>query len=199
MSTAVFIRKKKDEEDIVVVSGQLELTPSQPVPFEYEKPPARSKRYTPPDNVENRVEYHFRHIVGTSLPKDWLEVKLEDQAQKFIILANLSHELQHSVPNSRLHLMKTPRDILDFYKTPVKDTSKFDDLASLDLPSNLRIRWGYEETIMESVSLLSVFGIHHIRLPRSLWPGCEIQYPSIHFEWILSLHCENESTSVVIV
>ncbi|XP_006012312.2 large ribosomal subunit protein mL50 [Latimeria chalumnae] len=141
-------RGKKEASDLetVTISGQLELTPSPPHPPEYvaERPPPRSRKYTPPADLEMRLHAQLAEVFGASLPEDWQDISLSDGGQKFQLLSRLSRELQHTIPNSRLHLMRSASDVLEFYRTPVQDSSKFDDLATTELPPNLKIRWSYE-------------------------------------------------------
>lgn len=106
-------------------------------------PPPRSKKYLPPEDLQSRLESCVREIFGDSVSKDWQNASLGDNKLKYCLLAQLAADLGHVVPNSQLHKMKSVRDILAFYSTPVKDISKFDELSTQELPSNLRIRWQY--------------------------------------------------------
>uniref|UniRef100_H3A320 Large ribosomal subunit protein mL50 n=1 Tax=Latimeria chalumnae TaxID=7897 RepID=H3A320_LATCH len=108
-----------------------------------ERPPPRSRKYTPPADLEMRLHAQLAEVFGASLPEDWQDISLSDGGQKFQLLSRLSRELQHTIPNSRLHLMRSASDVLEFYRTPVQDSSKFDDLATTELPPNLKIRWSY--------------------------------------------------------
>lgn len=49
----------------------------------------------------------------------------------------------HDVPNSIMDEQKTVDDVLDFFKTEVKDTYALQDLTKLDLPKNLHVRLDY--------------------------------------------------------
>ncbi|XP_012878757.1 PREDICTED: 39S ribosomal protein L50, mitochondrial [Dipodomys ordii] len=106
-------------------------------------PPLRSRAYTPPEDLQSRLESRLKEVLGSSLPSDWQDISVEDGHMKFSLLAHLAHDLGHAVPNSKLHQMCRVRDILDFYKVPVKDISKFDELTVSNLPPNLKITWGY--------------------------------------------------------
>ncbi|XP_054843126.1 39S ribosomal protein L50, mitochondrial [Eublepharis macularius] len=106
-------------------------------------PPPRSKRYLPPKDLQSRLEARVREIFGPSVSKDWQEVSLGESRLKYHLLAQLAEDLGHTVPNFRLHQMKSASDVLAFYSTPVKDISKFDELSTQELPPNLRISWQY--------------------------------------------------------
>lgn len=106
-------------------------------------PPLRSRAYIPPEDLQSRLESHVKEIFGSSAPSDWQDISLEDGHLKFGFLARLADDLGHAVPNSRLCEMSSVRDVLDFYKVPIQDRSKFDELIASNLPPNLKITWGY--------------------------------------------------------
>ncbi|XP_062984594.1 large ribosomal subunit protein mL50 [Elgaria multicarinata webbii] len=106
-------------------------------------PPLRSKKYLPPEDLQSRLESHVREILGSSVSRDWQKASLGDSNLKYRLLAQLADDLGHAVPNSKLHQMKSARDVLAFYSIPVKDISKFDELSTQELPPNLRIHWQY--------------------------------------------------------
>ncbi|XP_069486166.1 large ribosomal subunit protein mL50 [Ambystoma mexicanum] len=135
-------RKKTWDPDVVRVTGQLELAPNPAEPTLSSLPP-RSRKYIPPVDLVQRLELCVREVFGPS--SNWQQVTLEDSSRKFHLLAGLAAELGHAVPNSRLREMQNTRDLLTFYSTPVKEVSKFDELIAADLPSNLKIDWGYKE------------------------------------------------------
>ncbi|NWU88960.1 RM50 protein, partial [Upupa epops] len=104
-------------------------------------PPPRSRCYVPPEDIKSRLESHVKEIFGPSLPDNWQQTSLKENGLKYRLLAQLAVELGHSVPNSQLHLMRCVEDVLNFYKTPVKDMSKLDELCTAELPPNLKIIW----------------------------------------------------------
>ncbi|NWU05359.1 RM50 protein, partial [Cephalopterus ornatus] len=104
-------------------------------------PPPCSRSYIPPQDLQGRLESHVRDVFGSSLPQDWEQTPLQENRLKFRLLARLAVELGHAVPNSQLHLMRCAGDVLGFYRTPVKDATKFDELAAVELPPNLKIIW----------------------------------------------------------
>lgn len=106
-------------------------------------PPLRSRAYVPPEDLQSRLESCVKEIFGSPVPVNWQDVSLEDGHLKFSFLARLADDLGHAVPNSRLHQMCRVRDVLDFYNTPVREQSKFDELTASNLPPNIRITWGY--------------------------------------------------------
>uniref|UniRef100_A0AC35F5H5 Large ribosomal subunit protein mL50 n=1 Tax=Panagrolaimus sp. PS1159 TaxID=55785 RepID=A0AC35F5H5_9BILA len=72
---------------------------------------------------------------------DWKEYSIEDVKIKFKIIDSLASELGFYIPNSDLHKMKTASDILEFYSTPISNTTKYTQMARDDsLPENLAIR-----------------------------------------------------------
>ncbi|NXS63411.1 RM50 protein, partial [Brachypteracias leptosomus] len=104
-------------------------------------PPPRSRSYVPPEDIQSCLESRVREIFGPSLPDNWQQTPLAEKRLKYHLLAQLAAELGHAVPNSQLHLMRSAEDVLNFYSTPVKDASKFDELCAAELPPNLKIMW----------------------------------------------------------
>ncbi|NXT51665.1 RM50 protein, partial [Pluvianellus socialis] len=102
-------------------------------------PPPRSRSYLPPEDIQSFLESRVKEIFGPSLPGNWQQTPLKDNRLKYRLLAQLAEELGHAVPNSQLHLMCSAEDVLNFYSTPVKDVSKFDELCAAELPPNLKI------------------------------------------------------------
>uniref|UniRef100_A0A8D0GWU2 Large ribosomal subunit protein mL50 n=1 Tax=Sphenodon punctatus TaxID=8508 RepID=A0A8D0GWU2_SPHPU len=134
--TAFWERTRKKPAEPVEVSAQVQ-EPSLVCP------PLRSRKYFPPKDLEGRLESRVREIFGPSLPADWQEASLEDKQLKYHLLSQLAAELGHMIPNSQLFQMCRVKDVLTFYSTAVKDVSKFDELSTVELPSNLKIRWEY--------------------------------------------------------
>ncbi|KAH0628395.1 hypothetical protein JD844_009493 [Phrynosoma platyrhinos] len=106
-------------------------------------PPPQSKKYIPPADLQSRLESHVRGIFGSSVLEDWQKASLGDSDLKYRLLAQLAADLGRAVPNSQLHQMKNVSDVLAFYSIPVKDMSKFDEMSTQELPSNLKINWQY--------------------------------------------------------
>ncbi|XP_034360007.1 large ribosomal subunit protein mL50 [Arvicanthis niloticus] len=131
-------RSRKEKEPVVVET--VEEVKKEPVLV---CPPLRSRAYTPPNDLQSRVESHMKEVLGSSLPNNWQDISLDDGHVKFRLLADLAADLGHAVPNSRLHQMCRVRDVLDFYNVPVQDKSKFDELVASNLPPNLKISWSY--------------------------------------------------------
>ncbi|XP_013926446.1 PREDICTED: 39S ribosomal protein L50, mitochondrial [Thamnophis sirtalis] len=104
-------------------------------------PPPRSRKYLPPEHVQNHLESRVREIWGASVSSDWQRISLADVGLKYRLLAQMAADLDHTVPNNQLHQMKSVGDVLDFYSTPIKDISKLDELGMQELPSNLKINW----------------------------------------------------------
>ncbi|XP_036289074.1 39S ribosomal protein L50, mitochondrial [Pipistrellus kuhlii] len=106
-------------------------------------PPLRSRTYAPPEDLQSRLESSVKDIFGSSAASSWQDISLDDGRLKFSLLTRLADDLGHAVPNSRLHEMCRVRDVLEFYKVPVQDRSKFDELVASNLPPNIKITWGY--------------------------------------------------------
>ncbi|NWT76610.1 RM50 protein, partial [Prunella himalayana] len=87
------------------------------------------------------LESHVREVFGPAVPEDWQQAPLQENRLKHRLLARLAAELGHAVPNSQLHRMRRAGDVLGFYRTPVKDGTKIDELAAAELPPNLKIIW----------------------------------------------------------
>ncbi|NWI98295.1 RM50 protein, partial [Crypturellus undulatus] len=128
-------RKKEEELEIDKIIEPEEKEPSLVCP------PPRSRNYVPPANLQSKLEILVKEICGPSVPDNWQQTSLKDSRLKFLLLDQLASELGHTVPNSQLHLMCSAEDVLNFYSTPVKDVSKFDELCAAELPPNLKIIW----------------------------------------------------------
>ncbi|XP_041502136.1 39S ribosomal protein L50, mitochondrial [Microtus oregoni] len=132
-------RSRKEKEP--VVAEAVEEVKTEPVLV---CPPLRSRVYTPPDDLQSRLESCLKEVLDSSLPSNWQDISLDNGHVKFRLLARLADDLGHAVPNSRLHQMCRVGDVLDFYNVPsVQDRSKFDELVAGNLPPNLKISWGY--------------------------------------------------------
>ncbi|CAN8220592.1 unnamed protein product [Coccothraustes coccothraustes] len=104
-------------------------------------PPPRRRSYVPPEDLQSRLESHVREVFGPSVPEDWQQAPLQENRLKHRLLARLAAELGHAVPNSQLHLMRRAGDVLGFYRAPMRDCTKVDELAAAELPPNLKIIW----------------------------------------------------------
>ncbi|KAL9822502.1 large ribosomal subunit protein mL50-like isoform 2-T2 [Geothlypis trichas] len=104
-------------------------------------PPPRRRSYVPPEDLQSCLESHVREVFGPSVPEDWQQAPLQEKRLKHRLLARLAAELGHAVPNSQLHRMHCARDVLGFYRTPVRDGTKIDELMATELPPNLKIIW----------------------------------------------------------
>ncbi|XP_068034691.1 large ribosomal subunit protein mL50-like isoform X3 [Anomalospiza imberbis] len=104
-------------------------------------PPPRRRSYVPPEDLQSCLESHVREVFGPSVPQDWQQAPLQENRLKHRLLARLAAELGHAVPNSQLHRMRHAGDVLGFYRSPVKDGTKIDELAAAELPPNLKIIW----------------------------------------------------------
>ncbi|XP_044512945.1 39S ribosomal protein L50, mitochondrial [Gracilinanus agilis] len=136
---ALWGQDRKKQEEVKEPENVVEMK-DEPI---LECPPPRSRKYIPPEDLQSRLESHVREVFGTSLNNDWQETILEKSQLKFFLLAQLAEEFGHAVPNSRLHQMHSVKDVAHFYSIPVQDGTKFDEISSRQLPSNLKISWDY--------------------------------------------------------
>ncbi|GCB83121.1 hypothetical protein scyTo_0023641, partial [Scyliorhinus torazame] len=108
------------------------------------RPPLRSRKYQPSAQLEERVREALERVTGSPATPGWQETRL-GEGERYHLLCDLAHELSHLVPNSQLHQMRTPGDLLHFYQQPTNaDPFVFQELAHSELPQNLRITWVYE-------------------------------------------------------
>ncbi|KAM9099220.1 39S ribosomal protein L50, mitochondrial [Sarcophilus harrisii] len=138
-SRALWGLMRKNKEEVKVPEETVEIK-EEPI---LECPPPRSRKYIPPEDLQSRVESHVRGVFNTHVNNDWQETSLEKNQLKFMLLAQLAEEFGHAVPNSRLHKMRIVKDVVHFYSIPVQDGTKFDEISSRQLPSNLKITWDY--------------------------------------------------------
>lgn len=66
-----------------------------------------------------------------------------NRSEKFQILNACFVAFGHGVPNSMLHTITSPSDVLDFYTTSVSTTTPFDELKTKQLPPNLHVQYDY--------------------------------------------------------
>jgi len=60
--------------------------------------------------------------------------------QRTRVLGEIGATLKHFVPNSRLHKVKSVADLLEFYQEPVKNVTKFAEMArDASKPANLAL------------------------------------------------------------
>ncbi|NXO74672.1 RM50 protein, partial [Phainopepla nitens] len=104
-------------------------------------PQPRSRNYLPPENLQSCLESHVREVFGPSLPEDWQQTPLQEKRLKHRLLARLAAELGRAVPSSQLHRLRRAGDVLGFYRAPVRDGTKMDELAAAELPPNPKIVW----------------------------------------------------------
>ncbi|XP_067833543.1 large ribosomal subunit protein mL50-like [Heptranchias perlo] len=109
-------------------------------------PPVRSRSYRPPADLEAAVRAAAERAAGPSPPAppgDWTERRPPEE-ERFRLLRALEDRLGHAVPNSQLHRMRSPGDLLRYYRRPAgPDASADRELSRTELPPNLRVRWGY--------------------------------------------------------
>ena len=57
----------------------------------------------------------------------------------FQLLTKAMKEFDHDIPNFDLHSMSTVDEVVKFFQTEVRDSTKLEDLSKLDLPKNLHM------------------------------------------------------------
>lgn len=97
------------------------------------------KPYTPPSDLNSTLSTIFNQLFAT----DDAQTAIPTAAQKFALLHRCSEELQHSVPNSLLHTMKSLGDVRKFYETSVSTITPLDILKNMELPKNLHVQYDY--------------------------------------------------------
>ncbi|XP_058680157.1 large ribosomal subunit protein mL50-like isoform X1 [Ammospiza caudacuta] len=130
---------RKEEREVEADGAVLEKE-ERSEPSLMHSPPCR-RSYIPPENLQSCLESHVREVFGPSVPEDWQQAPLQEKRLKHRLLARLATELGHAVPNSQLHRMRCAADVLGFYRTPVRDSTKIDELTAAELPLNLKIIW----------------------------------------------------------
>lgn len=95
------------------------------------------KPYTPAPDVEEKVDKVCKEILGSSYD---LDTPLP-QDTKFHLLNICFKKIGYSIPNSLLCHVTTPKEVLEFYKTPRSTTTPYDELRNRnDLPPNLYLQ-----------------------------------------------------------
>ncbi|PVD31537.1 hypothetical protein C0Q70_06950 [Pomacea canaliculata] len=140
MRTAFFWKKKDErlpQDKVALEDERLQTTPTTKI-LKKKIGLQTVAGYTPPADVEERVEQITREVCGDI--KDWKTYVFENNNIKFKILTRLIAEFDHNIPNVDLASLHSIGDALAFFNKPVKDTSKYEDLAKLDLPPNVHIQ-----------------------------------------------------------
>lgn len=99
--------------------------------------------YQPPENVANVI----RECVGeleVADSKSWLDIDLHKNPTlkyKLLVECERRFSTHHSVPNDRLHEMRTVRDVVKFYAQAMPNLNEYRQLArnTAQLPPNLTL------------------------------------------------------------
>ncbi|CAH1098512.1 unnamed protein product [Psylliodes chrysocephalus] len=97
------------------------------------------KEYIPPQDVDSKLSNIFKSVVGTTDDS----AIISDLNQRFSLFLQCEKQLNHSIPNSLLHIMKTLGDVKVFYKTPVDTRTPLDKMKNMDLPENMHVQFDY--------------------------------------------------------
>jgi len=101
-----------------------------------------TKRYDPPQNVNNIVEDICKEVFPEkSNSQNWSNISFGDHFVKYKFLTKCSKQLNYEIPNSILYLMKTVSDVLKFYSTPVRGITSYEEMVqkSDEMPQNLHV------------------------------------------------------------
>ncbi|XP_046391188.1 39S ribosomal protein L50, mitochondrial [Ischnura elegans] len=96
--------------------------------------------YSPPEDVENQLHRIGNKYFGSKVSGD---IRFDNAAEKFKVLAECNKVFKHCVPNSELHSMVTFGDVIGFYLTPVVTTTPLDEMKTMKLPPNLHVQHDY--------------------------------------------------------
>ncbi|KAJ3645170.1 hypothetical protein Zmor_022851 [Zophobas morio] len=102
--------------------------------------------YTPPSDVENKLDGVFEKILGSSNG----DTPVGDLTQKFHLCSACAKEFDHPIPNSLLHTIETLNDIKKFYRTPVDTITPLDRMRDMELPENLHVQFDYHRFLPET-------------------------------------------------
>ncbi|CAH1802304.1 unnamed protein product, partial [Owenia fusiformis] len=96
--------------------------------------------YTPPSDVEQRVNTIATDVFGGDMTHNTV---IGDQSKKVKLLTKCIDAFEHDIPNYELNQLITLSDVVKYFNTEIRDTTKYDELANLDLPKNLYIQKDY--------------------------------------------------------
>ncbi|XP_060074384.1 large ribosomal subunit protein mL50-like [Ylistrum balloti] len=99
------------------------------------------KCYTPPDDVEERIQAIADNIFGEH--ENWKETLLTNRINKYKFLTKTIKEFDHNIPNMVLTHLDKVEDVVDHFSTEVRGTSALEDISKLDLPQNLHMNLDY--------------------------------------------------------
>ncbi|XP_053207331.1 uncharacterized protein LOC128391462 [Panonychus citri] len=101
------------------------------------------RAYQPREDVVEFIKtiYSSHFTCEPGKEDEWLNQPLDDLFLKFKFINDCDKQLDHEVPSPDLHLMKTVGDVVEFYKTPIRGLTTYDDLSRRqnELPANLHI------------------------------------------------------------
>lgn len=96
--------------------------------------------YKPPEDAENQIKIISQDIFG-NLDCKWKEISLNDSYLKYKLLNRCIQHFNHDIPNSYLHKMIKLSDVVQYFITPVRGITSYDDLIreKNKLPPNLHV------------------------------------------------------------
>lgn len=129
-----YVKKDKKSKEI---SGKTVIPPiKEDIERGYLRP---HKDYYPPENVEEQFSGLCQSILGDEFDSR----SPVSHEHKYELLNACFQEFNHSVPNGILHTIKSPDEILQFYKTEIVCTNPLDALKEQELPPNLHVQYEY--------------------------------------------------------
>ncbi|KAL8619085.1 hypothetical protein ACOMHN_019357 [Nucella lapillus] len=143
-----FFRRRKDKEESAAAATEATSEETEVVVAPSSIAAANTLRkreglqtvrgYRPPGDVEGRMQRVVAQVCGNVA--DWTSIRLDNNRTKFKVLDAAMREFDHYIPNSQLVGVRSVRDVVAFFSTPVRDTTTYEDLSSLDLPPNLHLQ-----------------------------------------------------------
>jgi len=139
-------RKKEAKEHELEIEKSLRtvksLPPERKIDYELQSLATRGflrsiKPYEPQAGVEEKIKYIAKGILGAEGGEN-----LSDPLVKYKVLSKCFAEFNHDVPNSQLHKMNSLYDVIEYYMSPVRTTTSYDNLCNntSKLPPNLSIQ-----------------------------------------------------------
>uniref|UniRef100_A0AAF5CXY4 Large ribosomal subunit protein mL50 n=1 Tax=Strongyloides stercoralis TaxID=6248 RepID=A0AAF5CXY4_STRER len=97
--------------------------------------------YNPPSNLKDIVVNAVSSTMTTK-EDDFNKIDLSNNLKdKAALLIKLGKDLSHSIPNSKLHEIKTVADVYNFYLEPINNTTEYVNMArDSTIPNNVFMR-----------------------------------------------------------
>lgn len=145
------------------------------------------KPYNPPKDVQNIMQNICDRVMDHK-SDEWTHILLNDPFIKYKFLTECKKSFNYCVPNSVLYLMKSVSDVYEFYSTPIRGITSYDQMVqnAEQLPKNVHvigepIRYNPEND--EYFGGINAFPFNALQVTRGL--RAKKKYPSFksNFEW----------------